>query len=463
VFKATHNNPALLSKIYEGQQSMLKEVKTFTPLNSGFWLNNNLNQTLFSGDSGQTWEARSKGLSSKIGLIKSICDRVLARSEGPTDAKGGWYLSDEQDQNWQLQTNPLYYKPDYFTEWYLGEIDSFIYQYNPVKVQRSSDCGQTWANLDLFVTAQPTGLIKHQNRLFLYTSLDVRLLYSDDNGITWLEGKVPDYDLIDLISTGNSLFAFYNSTSYVSDDLGVSWQQRQYPGGIGQVFYMHQKLVAYDGPSYNDTTHIYHSTDAGVTWSIVQTISPPLGGLSTLAFQDSNVLVLHHNFALYASGNEGEDWSLLHPLPFNKHVNIYDSLGFKTDSLVPQASRYLIDHKILYAATEAHGLWSTPIDSMFRNPDLTSAFKDQDKPTQKHFRILPNPAGIEAWVIAPEALDSKVMIRILGMSGHLWRTWESAEFTKNGFRLSLENLPKGVYFVELVGSAFVETHQIIKL
>ena len=460
VYKATTNNPTAFLKIYNGQQSLLKAVKTFTPLSSGYWLNNDLNQTLFSADSGQSWEARSKGLSSKIGAITSICDQILARSLGAQTDYGGWYLSDNQAQNWTLQTDPVFYQFENYLELYLGEIDGFIYQYKPTKVQRSYDCGQTWDNLDLYVTGQPTGLTKHQNRLFLYTKFDVRLLYSDDNGITWLEGEVPDYNLIKLISAGNSLYAFYNGTSYVSDDLGVSWQQRPHPMGTGRVFYMNEKLVAYDGPSYNDTTHIFHSTDAGTNWSIAQTIPPPVGGLSTLFVPDSNVLLLHHNYALYVSDNAGEFWSLIQPLPFTKRVSIYDDQGFISDSLVLQGSRYMIDQKNLYAATEAHGLWSTPIDSFLQNPDLHSALKDLPEITQKHFSIQPNPANAETWVIASEALDSKVNISILGTSGQVWRTWENANPSKNGFRLELNNLPKGLYFLEIVGSGFVETLRI---
>ena len=464
VYEASHSNPTTLIKIYDGQQSFIKEAKTFTPLSSGYWLNNNLNQTIFSFNAGQSWEAKFKGLSSKIGSISSICNQLIARSAGAQYDKGGWYIADPQDQNWMLQTDPFYYQFSNYLELYLGEIDGFAYRYKPVLVQRSSNCGQTWENLNPTVTALPKGIIKHQNRLFLYTSFDLYFQYSDDNGVSWLEGALPDYSIINLISVGTSLVAFYNNTSFVSNDLGVSWQERPLPLGTEQMFVNDQKLIAYDGPSYSDTTHIHQSIDVGLNWSIAQVIAPPIGGLSDLIYHDSSVLLLHHNFALYMSTDGGESWALMQMSPFTKRVTpSFNSNWNGFDSLVPQASRYLINKGNLYAATEADGLWSTPMDSIFQNLNPSSAFKDIISPTRKHFKIQPNPVKAETWVIASETIDSEGTIHLLDTSGRIWRTWKNVEFSKVGFKLELENLPNGFYFVELVGAGFVETHRIIKI
>ncbi len=65
------SNPMDLQWVYQGEHGKSAFANSFFPSEFGLWVNTDLNQTVFTVDNGQTWTARSNGLSAKVGAMRS--------------------------------------------------------------------------------------------------------------------------------------------------------------------------------------------------------------------------------------------------------------------------------------------------------------------------------------------------------------------------------------------------------
>lgn len=465
VYQTRMNNLPVLIKIYDGEFGLAKQPKTLSPTHLGIWINSSQNQTIFSDNWVLNWEVRSHGLSSKVGQVSSICNQIFARSLGFGFNKGGWYLSDTSGENWDLLTASNFYQYDSYLDLYLGEYDGYAYRYIPATVQRSSDCGQTWENLNVGVSAAPLGLLKHNGRLFLYTQLDVKLLYSDNDGLTWEWGTVPETGISSMLSAGNTLIAFYRDKCYFSEDLGISWQERSLPVIMDKMIARNQILIGLVNPNTDSDVYVYRSQDLGLTWTIIAEL-PSMGfGTTRIVLEDENLLLLHFDNALFASGDDGENWTKITGIPFSKRISSSIGLGYATYSFIPQASRYYSDNGYLYAASESQGLWRIAADSILSHIKRSVSTYTAGTPDPDRWQIFPNPSAQEAWISGPSLLlepDMQVTIRIRDAACQIQRTYE-APFNETGIRIDLNGLPNGVYFVEIETGHSTSIKQVVKI
>ena len=463
VYKGSLDTPSSLQKVYNGEQGNSKSIKTFCPTPMGYWANTNLNQTIFSENIGQSWEPRSIGLSSSVGQIDAFCDGLLAQSRG-AGIEGGWYLSDNEDENWVLMLEPIFYTADFLGYVFLGEHDGYLFRYNPTKVQRSSDCGQTWENLNVAVSGSPQRIIKHQGKLLLYTLSDKKFWYSDDDGTTWETGEEPDYDIWNMFSAGDYLIADYGNRIYVSDDAGLLWTAHPLSFPM-TIFAEGQNLVGYYNPGNSSVAKIYRSTDLGITWDTTANI-PFMNWKKLRLFYTGGLFYLHFDDKLFISANLGENWTEIQHLPFSSRAFRF-GLYSNYDTLVPQAIRYFTDKGFLYAGTEAQGIWRTPLDSILLKLTNTSSVTILPPAAKEAWQIEPNPAANEVWLrskaIGP---DQRAVVRILisDTSGKIWRTWDNFEATDSAaFKLNLDGMPNGIYFIEIQTPQSRATVKLLKM
>ena len=97
---------------------------------------------------------------------------------------------------------------------------------------------------------------------------------------------------------------------------------------------------------------------------------------------------------------------------------------------------------------------------------LTSGTKDVlGRPI--HVELFPNPTTLEAWlkVVHIDAQANKTLkIRILDTTGRLWQETEDVEMQGSEvYKLSIEGLPVGIYFIEIRTPEFKTTRRMVKI
>lgn len=454
VYRANTSTPLLVEKIYAGAFSNTARVKTFSNLPMGYWINTNLSESI-SSSNGQDWMPRSKGLSSKAGQIRAECGALRVQSLGKDTDQGGWYYSDASDANWVLHPEPINCCP-------LGSYGGYLFRYATVLVQRSADCGASWENLPVVVTAQPSGLWEHQGRLFLYTQSDKIMHVSDDYGASWQMDTVPDYGIYKMFSFNGQLLAF-GPKIYRSSDLGASWLQQTQPLPASNHWINGSYLLSINNNYLEDgQVRIYKTASLDSIWHQTAHFSTDTCGnyyqFSTkLMLVSDSLILMHHNFNLYISGSQGEHWTQITNPPFNKRALAFCPSPPK-DTMAGQATSYFINEGFLYAASEAHGLWRSPLQPFYAHLFKTSWTQE---PVQKHtnfgLEIFPNPAsqaiGITFNQDFPPA--SPVEISVYYPSGVLALHQEFVG--AQDIRVGLTRLDPGLYFIVVksrVGTIF---------
>ncbi|MDO8368516.1 MAG: T9SS type A sorting domain-containing protein, partial [Saprospiraceae bacterium] len=97
---------------------------------------------------------------------------------------------------------------------------------------------------------------------------------------------------------------------------------------------------------------------------------------------------------------------------------------------------------------------------------LTSGTKDiLEQPI--HVEIFPNPTAREVWLKAIRVDTEAKMtlkIRVLDTTGRLWQEMEGVEIHgSEAYKLSIEGLPGGVYFIEIQTPDFSTTRRLLKI
>ena len=168
-------------------------------------------------------------------------------------------------------------------------------------------------------------------------------------------------------------------------------------------------------------------------------------------FYTKGLSYLHFDDKLFLSSNLGENWTEIQHLPFSRRAirsgpfNLYDTL-------VPQAMRYFADKGFIYAGTEAHGIWRTPLDSILLKLPNTSSVTILPTAPKEAWQIEPNPAAHEVWLRSKAIEPDHKVVRIMisDAAGKIWRTWDKFEASDSAaHKLKLDGMPSGIYFIEI--------------
>ncbi|MBN8677045.1 MAG: T9SS type A sorting domain-containing protein [Chitinophagales bacterium] len=440
------SNPMDLQWVYQGEHGQSAFANSFFPSEFGLWVNTDLNQTVFTVDNGQTWTARSNGLSAKVGAMSSYCSTLWAKSLGKETQDGRWYYSDTPEEIW-TQNHDVYY--DLYTNsgnsW--QTIAGQLIRYIPVAVQRSQDCGQTWDTIPVPFHFPPTGMVQHQGWLILYSKYEYGFWLSADNGDTWTSGLVPNTQLVKMVSADNFLIANYANRMYFSSDLGLNWEERSLPLNANDMYFRDGKLVIRQIPNEDGVVKIAESTDYGQTW--IQTVEIPIPDWqpTIIPYRNSEWIIMHLDYKLWISADDGQHWTRLYNLPFNSRLAFYNNIAI--DTFIPRASRYFILEDQLYAATESHGLWRCSADSIAAHLQGTShTFMPKQLP--ERWSIAPNPSSGQLSVFLETAFAENIEMCLTSLEGRQiplgqWQLHAGA----NTLSPDLSRFPAGVYFLSI--------------
>ncbi len=445
VYQGNESNPVVLIKVYAGEESNSPFAKTFSPLKAGFCVNTIQNQTLFSQD-GQNWGVRSNGLSSKVGQIRADCGTLRVQSLGSGNDVGGWYHSNQADEDWHWhnENESIYgFNP-------LGTYGGYVFRYKP-GVERSSDCGETWETLEVAVNAQPNGLVDHHGRIFLYTALDIVMHYSDDYGDTWTMGALPNYGIGKMYSIDQHLVGINGHRFYRSADDGLTWDTISVPEQINGFFLNQNNLFGTSFNASNDgQVRLFKSTDLGTTW--LQTSQFVIQGCSGLtpefAYATDSLIFMHNQYDLFVSGDQGLNWTEITPLPFTKRLLSYCST-LAVDTFAMHASRYFANDGYIYAGTESQGLWRTSVKTIYDH--LFSAVALKPEPSSNRLlQCFPNPASdwIQVKLTEPFGGISPEIIKLYTLDGRLMAALHVNQLEPlNDQIINIENWAPGLYFL----------------
>lgn len=446
VFRAPTNNPLSLSWVYG--IGTTQNIKTFSPLDGGNWANTKWNQTLYSPNNPQIWEPRSAGLSSKVGTVRAECGALRAQSLGKADDEGGWYYSNQDDEDWTLPTTIMNCCP-------LGTFGGYVFRYVNGHLERSANCAATWQYYFLPFTAQPSGIVEHNGRLILYSSFDVVTHISDDYGDTWNIGSNPAYGITKMFSTGGYLIGI-GQKIYRSADNGQSWESLDKPVNTYYFYLNNNYLVGvYNNQDEDGAVNIFRSADYGNNWEETAHFTADTCGwiwqmrAKIKAVSDSLIFV-HHDDALYVSGNQGISWTRISQAPFNHRFRNYCPV-YAQDTFIGQAEHYFFDSGFMYASTEAHGLWRTPLKPIHDYLYQVSAVSPQPEVNAK-LLVFPNPTKSNITLRLPTNFGeaSEASIRIYSDDGKLQLDKRISGFgAGNDLNIPVENWPTGMYFINI--------------
>ncbi len=176
---------------------------------------------------------------------------------------------------------------------------------------RSTDDGQTWHSSELEAFNANVQL----DNGTIYIGLNNGIIFSTDNGQTWLTDSLfIGYSIPSIVRDRNgNLFAAgnYYSAKIWKMSAGV-WTEISIPQSItGGIFDIdvdstdHLFLTAY--VSESQPRVLYRSANAGMTWT--QISAPPNDPISYLTVLSNNQLMLSTEKALWRSSDEGMTWT----------------------------------------------------------------------------------------------------------------------------------------------------------
>ncbi|OSY88961.1 hypothetical protein WH52_04670 [Tenacibaculum holothuriorum] len=264
---------------------------------------------------------------------------------------------------------------------------------------------------------------------------------STDGGSNW-NSISQTFDLplnqLKIASSNNKImFASLDETLYKTTSGSGNWTEiKGFKGTINSIAINPRNPNKVAIATTSDDK-VYITTDGGNTWVAKKTGLPNLAALC-LVWQNNNNdgLYLGMNYGVYYTDNTLNEWK-----PFS---NLLPNV------MVNELEINYADKK-LYAATYGRGAWRTPLyDSETLSTTKVSLLND--------INVYPNPTASNI-TINWKLLD-KAEIRLFNISGQLVHLKKNVLL--NNYKINVENLPTGVYFLRINSVKGILTKKIIK-
>ncbi len=393
---------------------------------------NNYDGVYRSSDNGLTWEHSNTGISdctiSKIELSNNQLF-VLSNTE--------LYRSDNSGTDWWKLSNYDIQKGanDFIIE------DSTIYlgcnAYPFTAMYKSTDLGNTWNSLGLDSVIS-ISIYKYGNKLFNGT---IRLLASDDDGISWHpqdSGMSNSAYISSMVSLGNYLFATNGGDFYTSSDSGFSWNSvytnAQTPpyhtnNSSGVLKVNNGDIIFESGGAFN------FSSDTGKIW----VTKIPNASIADFVVVQNKIIATEGFYGILFSNDYGDTWT-----SYNDGI-----LNYLPDIPFPYIAKLGIDSMYVYA---------TPYSfSLFRRPLIDFGITSQisNLPDQNTFSIAPNPARTDFTFNCKEEITNMIIYNLLGdiVCTNLFHDKSS--------KVSIQNIKPGIYFIRASNNNTTYTQKLI--
>lgn len=313
-------------------------------------------------------------------------------------------------------------------------------------VYRSSDDGESWFPInDGLKAGSVYSLIRAANGDLFAAVWSWGIYKSTNNGASWFatNSGIPDaaisMNCIFQASDGTIYAGSNNGGLFISTNYGNSWRSVQAveSNAITKIFEtkLGTILVA------TKTDGLWRTTDGGNSWKNIKTEfgdNPPL--IKTIITGvDDELLAGTHGKGIFRSIDDGLAWD-----EYNDGL-----MNLNVDALL------LTENNSIFIGTIGSGLWGHIIPVSVENK--------ADFPFD--ITINPMPVYNDAYIVFKSINEGNLMISIYDVSGRNYGTLHNGytRYGENIIKISLSDLPKGVYFLNFnfLGYNFIQ--KIIKL
>ena len=239
--------------------------------------------------------------------------KIVSYFDGNSSIVRKLFISNDEGQSWVVKNNDL---PFYRV---LEASSGILLGLDPPngKIFRSSNSGATWQVVynsffplifgSSYISAAPNG------KILLSSYVSNEFLYSENDGLTWLEGETP--------SVFSHSYLASSGTILVVEELG------------------------------EPLSDLYRSADAGSTWDTTTFNLGPNGYLNNIVNLNNGNLLLSSGSNLFTSDNDGITWN---PLP----VSAEQAYGFSINFALPNGDIIGVHKEALVRSSDGGTNWS---------------------------------------------------------------------------------------------------------
>jgi photosystem II stability/assembly factor-like uncharacterized protein len=357
----------------------------------------------------------------------------------------------------------------------LASDNSRIFAATNGNVFLSLDNGLTFSNvsdgIDQSVVIRE---IKISNQS-VYLSTNSGIFYSENNGTSWsqLNNGLTSLSVYSIEEFQNKLYAGTQNGVFVSTDNGNNWSFLAFPSGgvnfTGKLKSINNNLYAY---VYSSGLKI--SSD-GLTWEDIGNGLGISGTISDLEGQGNDLFMVQISFsgAFEVSSDAGYNWT--NPISFSSarclalnqnnlfvggdnriyySPNLSNNLQQINDGLPATfaAVKLVIQGDFVFAALGSTGIWKRSISGI-------SVSNQNEFINRSAFTVYPNPASQSITLNTNIKIEKGSFVNIFTVQGQLL---ERIELSSQNNRIPLDNLPSGIYFLDVNSDKEKQTLKFFK-
>jgi|GEM_PF-5057527 len=431
-------------------------IKAWTLNNQGVLLvYSGFGQLLSSEDLGQSWQLREMH-----GIVGTSVHSILVEPQHGTVFSGtrnkGLFRSENHGQQWTYEG----FSSQAISVMAAGGRDGELWLNNHEEgLYRSVDYGQTWSYVDTGIRLPIWKIQYHPATEILYVHSIYDIYYSRDGGETW-DGMNAQYkSTVDPPITG--MIVAPNGTVYtvIRDDIladtfgmyrtadfGTTWEKIDtYP-----IRPSHESIMLFDSAGRLWTaegTALYVSDDEGVTWE--ERTPPGNGGIYDILETPDGSLWIAHGWGLLRSIDGGKSWREEH-----------DNLG----DLCVLSLAWNDAESELILGTHGGGVYRGHIDVSIRvDIQEESELPAADLPVD--LKSYPNPTVNRTTISFNVPYDGPVRITLYDVLGRELDELLSRHVLKGNHEVivDMNRLPVGLYFYRLETPSGTYSKSIVRI
>ncbi|MBK8981654.1 MAG: T9SS type A sorting domain-containing protein [Ignavibacteria bacterium] len=406
----------------------------------------------FSDNNGISWSEKNKNLTVPVfnSLTSPDVNSIM------TASGTGIHYSSDNGLSWVRRNGDL---PSVFSNilhrCHNGEIITGLRNHG---IFRTADNGLTWnlsnngiesgSNINS-ISNSPGGnifaLSAHPN-----FSDSVKLYRSSDNGNNWIKIFQPESNFFNLLKTdadGKIYLASLRSFPtrlLVSTDYGNSWTERT----LEQFFFPDNFKVSGNDLYLISDGQIHKSSDAGITWSIIQDGGWSGSGISAMEVNRQGDIFVSLNGSIYETTDNGNTW------------NIHNT-GLTPGALI---NSFIFDNAdYLYGLTYNNGIFKSADPIITNAPSNSSIIADRYMLSQN----FPNPFNPVTKIKYTIPVSGNVKMKIYNSLGREVATLVNQFQTSGEYETEFNSvtagteLAGGVYFYTLESGNFRQSRTMI--
>ncbi|HEY1044889.1 MAG TPA: T9SS type A sorting domain-containing protein, partial [Bacteroidia bacterium] len=421
---------------------------------------------LNSKDTGKTWRLIKKGLENT-----PVYDLGYNASHAYIASTEGVYLSSKDFENYTFSNGGLQNLS--FT--YLNESNGLLMA-GTLKsgIFRSSDAGKTWSKINVGLVNKKINCIANIDDIY-FAGTKGGLFKSIDSGSSWhLYKPLNGHEVNNLLTVTNDIFIAYKSYVKLQVSLNLGWSFDERNNGIeensiDQIYLLNGSLYVTSGDK------IYKSSSMGIAWEYIGRIGVN-SRITGMTYYKNTMIAGTEKNGIFVSKDLGLTWASVSSLPDQHKIysltrqgqfvfsgsNRYPvefsgdigktwhniSIGMDSSSI-----QHFIFRKNEVLAAGSEGLWIRTISEM---DSLIARTSINSSEVANSTIVFPNPAT-ETIFLKTDAIG---ILKLYNTFGQVVLN-QNIDASTNDAGISLQDISKGIYFIEFTTDEGIFTEKIL--